>query len=68
MKAGTLKGEEVIDIQLVDKILVKVKGTHNNAQMLSSLMSLLDRYPRAAAAIKRMEEELDEFGAFQFSR
>lgn len=66
----TLKrpSEEIIDDQLVQKALVRLRGSEAQRQLLDDLSKGLQAYPRARARVERLGRELEEFGAFQNSR
>lgn len=59
---------EIIDDQLVQKALVRLRGSEAQRQLLSDLVKSLHDYPRARARVERLAQELEEFGAFQSSR
>jgi hypothetical protein len=60
--------DEVVDDMLAQKVLVKLKGSHAQRQMLSQLGKLLGSYSRCSAIVKRMAEEVDELGSFRYGR
>jgi hypothetical protein len=60
--------EEVIDDQLVQKMLVKLRGTEAQRSMLKALSVRLAPYPRAGALLARLTADLDELGTFQNAR
>jgi MoxR-like ATPase len=68
--SGALKRptDEVIDEQLIQKALVRLRGGDAQGQLLADLVKVLEDRPRARARIERLSEELKEFGAFQSSR
>jgi 5-methylcytosine-specific restriction enzyme B len=57
----------VIDQQLRQKILVKMKGTERQREMLVALQGALAHYPNSLALVNRMLEDLAE-GWFQATR
>ena len=57
----------VLDQQLIQKVLVKLKGNERQRQMLVSLRSLLAGYPLSLARINKMIDDLAE-GWFQATR
>lgn len=59
---------DVIDDMLSQKILVKLRGSHGQRQMLDGLEALLAPYRRSAAIVHRMAAELDELGSFRYAR
>ena len=58
----------VIDDQLVQKALARLRGSDSQRDMLASLGKMLVQQPRALALVERMRRDLEEFGAFQNSR
>jgi MoxR-like ATPase len=68
VKALKRPSDEVIDDQLIQKALVRLRGTDAQRQLLSDLAKVLEDRPRARARIERLSQELEEFGAFQSSR
>jgi hypothetical protein len=59
---------QVIDDLMVQKILVKLRGTERHRALLSGLQAGLAGLPRATALLNRLVADLDEFGAFQAGR
>lgn len=59
---------DVADDMLAQKVLVKLKGTHAQRQMLANLGRLLDGYPRSRAIVRRLADDLDELGSFRYGR
>lgn len=59
---------EVVDDMLAQKVLVKLRGSHAQRQMLASLEKLLSGYLRSSAIVQRMANELDELGSFRYGR
>ena len=60
--------DEIIDDQLMQKALVRLRGSEAQRDLLASLQKTLNAYPRARARIERLAQELEEFGTFQVSR
>lgn len=58
----------VLDDMLVQKVLIKLRGSHAQRPMLDRLAALLADLPRSAETIARMEAELDEMGSFRNAR
>ncbi len=67
---GPLKrpSTEVIDDQLMQKALVRLRGSEAQRELLAALAKTLAGYPRALGRVERLSRELEEFGAFQTSR
>ena len=65
-----LKGQsaDIIDDQLVQKALARLRGSEAQRRLLADLTKALQPYPRAKARVERLSQELEEFGAFQNSR
>lgn len=59
---------QVIDDLMVQKILVKLRGTERHRTLLTGLQAGLAALPRATALLNRLVADLDEFGAFQAGR
>lgn len=60
--------DEVIDDQLVQKALARLRGAEAQRGLLSALGQRLATRPRSLAVVERLQRELEEFGAFQNSR
>jgi hypothetical protein len=54
-----------LDDQVVQKILPKVSGTEDHAQMLAQLAVAVADLPNSAAAIARLQDLLARTGAFK---
>lgn len=59
---------DVIDDMLAQKVLVKLKGSHAQRQMLVNLGKLLAGYPRSQAIVQRLADDLDDLGSFRYGR
>jgi len=59
---------DILDELLVQKFLVKLRGSEDQRHMLESLSSQLANYPRASIIISEASRDLDAMGAFQASR
>lgn len=60
--------EEVTDQLLVQKVLVKLRGTERQRRLLTSLEKACAGLPRAQAYIRKLLGDLDDFGSFQAMR
>ncbi|CAM9288884.1 unnamed protein product [Ectocarpus sp. 12 AP-2014] len=60
--------QSTLDELLVQKFLVKLRGTEDQREMLDSLSILLAGYPRASNIISEAGKDLDSMGSFQASR
>ncbi|WP_297511000.1 hypothetical protein [uncultured Caulobacter sp.] len=60
--------EEVIDDQLVQKALARLRGSEAQRDLLRKLAETNAGRPRSRALIDRLQRDLDELGAFQTSR
>ncbi|AJQ97465.1 McrB family protein [Gynuella sunshinyii] len=60
--------DDTIDEILIQKIMVKLRGSESQRNMLNRLEQLISRYPRATQAINELKNDLDEMGSFQASR
>lgn len=56
------------DDLMVQKILVKLRGTEKQRKMLTGLQKTLEGLPRSQTFISKLIADLDEFGSFQASR
>lgn len=65
--AGRASGD-VLDDMMVQKVLVKLKGSHAQRKMLDGLKKPLNGRTRSIDVVERMEAELDEFGSFRNGR
>jgi hypothetical protein len=67
---GTLKesADSAIDHLLVQKVLVKLRGTEKQRGMLAGLLKAVDGLPASTAVIQKLTIDLDEFGSFQAGR
>jgi 5-methylcytosine-specific restriction protein B len=59
---------EITDDLMVQKVLVKLRGSERQRPLLARLGTALDGLPRARAFLARLLDDLDEFGSFQASR
>jgi hypothetical protein len=56
------------DDLMVQKVLVKLRGSEKQRSLLAGLSRALTGLPRSQAFISRLTADLDEFGSFQASR
>lgn len=68
--AEHLKNEPnyITDDMMVQKVLVKLRGSERQRKMLNDLLDALSPLPKSQAYLKKLLFELDEFGTFQASR
>ncbi|MBO9706703.1 MAG: hypothetical protein J7521_00695 [Caulobacter sp.] len=66
-KLGRTSGE-VIDDQLVQKALARLRGSEAQRDLLTALAAELAGRPRSLNLIQRLQRDLEELGAFQTSR
>ncbi|WP_199099896.1 hypothetical protein [Dyella sp. ASV21] len=59
---------DVTDQLLVQKVLVKLRGTERQRTLLTGLDKACDGLPRARAFVQRLLGDLDDFGSFQAMR
>lgn len=59
---------DVIDEQMVQKALVKLRGTEAQRRMLEDLGKLFTGMPRSSAVVSRLIADLNELGSFQNTR
>lgn len=59
---------EIIDDLLMQKALVRLRGSDAQRDMLKALATEVAPYPRATDLIQRLQRDLDELGAFQTAR
>lgn len=62
------KPEEVTDQLLVQKVLVKLRGAEGQRLLLIGLDKACEGFPRAQAFIRKLLDDLDDFGSFQAMR
>ena len=60
--------EAVTDQLLVQKVLVKLRGSERQRPLLTSLDKACAGLPLAQAYVRRLLSDLDEFGSFQAMR
>ncbi len=60
--------EATTDDLLVQKVLVKLRGTEKQRPLLNELSKVFATLPRSQAFINKLTADLDEFGSFQASR
>ncbi|MDA8152975.1 MAG: hypothetical protein M0003_09740 [Acidithiobacillus sp.] len=59
---------DVTDQLLVQKVLVKLRGSERQRTLLTSLDKACEGLPRAQAFVKKLLTDLDDFGSFQAMR
>lgn len=59
---------EVTDQLLVQKVLVKLRGTERQRTLLTGLDKVCNGLPRAQTFIRKLLTDLDDFGSFQAMR
>lgn len=59
---------EVTDQLLVQKVLVKLRGTERQRPLLTSLDRVCHGLPRAQGFVRKLLADLDDFGSFQAMR
>lgn len=67
-QVGSKRGPEIIDDQLIQKILVKLRGTEKQRPMLVELEKQFTPYQGATEVVRRLRADLDELGSFQNAR
>jgi hypothetical protein len=63
-----LAADAVTDDLMVQKILVKLRGSERQRSLLTGLAKALEGLPRSQAFLSRLTADLDEYGSFQASR
>ncbi len=58
----------VTDQLLVQKVLVKLRGSERQRALLDSLLNACDGLPKTQALVRKLQTELDEYGSFQAMR
>lgn len=66
--AGGGTTAEITDDLMVQKVLVKLRGTERQRSLLTSLAKALSGLDRSTKYLARLLGDLDEFGSFQASR
>jgi len=59
---------ETTDQLMIQKVLVKLRGTQKQRPLLTGLQKALNGLPRSQAFLATLLADLDEFGSFQASR
>src|SRR5262249_52306247 len=65
VETGCLPSDAAIDYQVSDKILVKLRGTEKQREMLNQLKAILSLYKTASGAVGSLIDQLNENQAFQ---
>lgn len=60
--------DDVLDQLMVQKLLVKLRGSEAQRSLLNDLGAQLATMPRSKALLDQLGADLDEYGAFQASR
>ena len=60
--------DETLDDLMVQKVLVKLRGTEKQRGLLDGLLEQLAGLSRSTAFLNRLVRDLDEFGSFQAER
>lgn len=60
--------DEVTDQLLLQKVLVKLRGTERQRPLLNALKQACEGLPRAQAFVRKLLNDLDDFGSFQATR
>ncbi|MGL0787960.1 McrB family protein [Xanthomonas translucens] len=60
--------DSVTDQLLVQKVLVKLRGSERQRPLLTALEKACEGLPSARAYVRRLMDDLDEFGSFQAMR
>lgn len=62
------EADTVTDQLLVQKVLIKLRGSERQRSLLDGLLKACDGLPRAQAYVRRLLADLDEYGSFQAMR
>ncbi|HEY4808719.1 MAG TPA: hypothetical protein VIH81_13400 [Roseiarcus sp.] len=60
--------DAMLDDVMVQKILVKLRGSETQRRLLSDLAAALAGLPKSEALLRRLADDLTEFGSFQVAR
>ena len=60
--------DATVDDLMVQKVLVKLRGTEKQRGLLTGLLGELNGLPRSTEFLNRLVDDLDEFGSFQAGR
>jgi 5-methylcytosine-specific restriction protein B len=63
-----LSVDEVTDELLVQKVLVKLRGAERQRKLLVELGKVFAALPRTTSYLKKLTDDLDEYGSFQAMR
>ena len=58
----------VVDELMVQKVLVKLRGTEKQRALLTGLLGTLDGFEKSTKLLNRMLRDLEDFGSFQVGR
>jgi len=59
---------KVTDDLLVQKVFVKLRGSERHRSLLNALEKVCEGLPRSTQYLRRLKDDLDEFGSFQAMR
>jgi MoxR-like ATPase len=60
--------DEIMDDLMVQKVLVKLRGAEKQRPLLMGLLKTLEGLPHSTQFLRRLVDDLDEFGSFQAGR
>jgi 5-methylcytosine-specific restriction enzyme B len=68
MQTGAKHPDDVFDHLMLQKVLIRLRGTEKQREMLKELGRALASFTKSTEVIKRLSTELDELNSFQNTR
>jgi len=65
---GIMEMTDALDSQVAQKILVKLRGSERQRDLLEQLMRILQPYPKSLKIVEDLIQQLNEYGSFQYLR
>ena len=63
-----MKEEDALDSQVAQKVLVKLRGSEHQRDLLGKLTRILRSYPQSLKIVEDLQQQLEEYGSFQYLR
>ncbi len=65
---GAMGEKNALDSQVAQKVLVKLRGSESQRELLEKLARILQIHPRSLKIVKDLQKQLEEYGSFQYLR
>ncbi len=65
---GIMVEERALDSQIAQKVLVKLRGSERQRDLLVKLTRILRPYPQSLKIVEDLQQQLEEYGSFQYLR